>query len=263
MNKIRILKTVVNKGVLVSTLVSAMISTAHAAWPVWWQDKPWQPLLSVGAGADITSRAGKLQAFPILNPIVDEYYYYTVNNRSQSQGVIDVYLGTEWDLWPDWLLQLGVDYNQPTRFPVSGYYVQGTDALSQDTYFYQYFITTKQLLAEAKLLFSFQQKFHPYVVGGIGASFNNAYRFIPYYPTTLTFTRMYLPHSSSAFSYAIGLGVDYDLFPQIRVGVGYRFTNAGSVRLGQSYIDTSTVFGTLSQSNFYINQVLGQLTFKF
>lgn len=231
-----------------------------AAASTWWKNDRYHPVFSIGGGASFTSNSGQSQNFPIMNPITDEYFYYSSNQSTETRGFYDLYLAMEFLLRPLWMLQLGVDYNEARPFPTYGYFIQGADLRSQNDYEYNYRIKTQQLLFEGKLLYTYQQSIHPYIIGGIGAAFNNAFNYATNVPPFLTFTRQYANASNSQFAWAVGLGFDADVTDCVRLGLGYRFADSGTVSLGQAVIDNVPVPGTLSQSHFYTNQVLAQLT---
>ncbi len=221
----------------------------------------WHPIVSIGAGASISSKAGESNTFPIQNPDTDEFYDYSIYKVTQSSSLLDGFLGAECNFSPKWGLQIGVDYNQEAPFTVQGTLTQGADVQSEDIYHYNYRITTKQLLLEGKLLYTIREKYHPYLLVGVGAAFNRAYNYDTNVPPFITFTRMYQNNSTSSFSYAIGVGIDVDVTSHMRVGAGYRFADLGKVKLGSAVIDTTPVSGTLTQNNLYTNEVLAQITF--
>ena len=139
---------------------------------------------------------------------------------TQTSGLLDAFLGAEWTIQPDWALQLGLDYNQAAPFSANGTLVQGADVPSQDTFGYHYSILARQLLVEGKLLYTFNQRFHPYIMGGLGAAFNKSSNYYISAPPFLTFTRIYSNNSVTSFSYAAGLGIDFDITCYMRLGVG-------------------------------------------
>lgn len=243
-----------------SISISTSISSYAISWSNWWHNKMWHPIATIGGGVSISSDIGESKNFPILNPTTDEFYYYTINSATQTSGLLDAFLGAEWNLRPNWALQAGIGYNQASPFSASGTFVQGADVETEDTYNYRYGILLRQLLIEGKLLYSIKEYFHPYVLVGLGAAFNKAYNYYTTVPRFLTFTRMYSNNSTTSFSYALGIGLDYDVTSQIRLGLGYRFADLGKVELGSAVIDTTSVSGTLSQSNLYTNEVLVQFT---
>jgi opacity protein-like surface antigen len=215
---------------------------------------------SIGAGAAISSDAGKSQTFPIMNPVTDEFFIYTANNPTQTAAAFDAFLGTEWTFLPQWALQLGLDYNQAWDFRAEGSLVQGADIQSEDQYSYHYDILTRQLLVESKILYRYKERFHPYLLLGIGASFNEASNYNTNVPSFLTFTRQYQDNTETSFTYNVGVGVDVDIAKHFRLGLGYRFADFGQVKLGSASIDTTQVNGTLSQPHLYASEIIAQFT---
>lgn len=222
----------------------------------------WHPVFAVGAGVS-SAKVGAVQEFAIINQLTDEFYYYSGAQESQTSGLLDILLNAEWNLNADWMLQAGLDYNRTEPFLVNSVFLQGADAESSDSYLYRYNVKTNQFLVNSKLLYSLKNRFHPYVFGGLGAAFNKAYKYTTNVPTFITFTRNYYDNSNTNFSYALGVGIDTDVTPNMRVGIGYRYTDLGKVSLGNSFIDLSAVPGTLTQSNLHVNEFLVQLTWVF
>lgn len=225
--------------------------------------KNWQPVVTVGGGVAFTSDVGKSTTFPIQNPSTDEFFIYQPHNQDAQKGMFDLFLGAERPLHTPWALQLGIDYNQLAPFYPEGILIQGADVASENQYAYSYKIRTTQLLAEGKLFYNFKQVYHPYFLVGLGASFNRASNFATDVPPFLTFTREYENHSRTSFTYALGLGLDIDAAQHCRLGLGYRFADLGKAGLGQATIDTTQVPWTLSQSHFYVNEVVAQFTYLF
>jgi len=242
-------------------VLSAFFSTVYAAsFFNWVKESTWHPVAAIGVGTATSSDLGKSTTFPIQNPTTDEFYNYSAYDASKTATLFNGFIGTEVALFSDWLLETGLDYNQTSPFLARGEFSQGADAQSADTYTYHYSIVTKQALIEGKLLYTFKQYFHPYVLFGLGAAFNKAYNYATSVPPFLTFTRMYSDNNTTSFSYAAGVGIDTDISDHLRLGIGYRFTNLGKAELGNATINTTTVSGTLSQNHLYANEGLIQLT---
>ncbi len=222
----------------------------------------WHTIGSLATGFAISSDAGQSKTFPIINPVTDEFFVYSANHSTQTAGVIDAFVGGEWTLSPQFALQAGLGYNQAWNLHAKGSLLQGTDLPSADRWTWHYNILTRQLLAEGKLLYHYTNCYHPYVLFGLGAAFNQASDYNTNVPPFLTFTRQYNNNNAqTSFTYALGVGIDMDIQKHLRLGVGYRFADAGQVMLGHATIDTTSVSGTLSQSHFYINEILAQITY--
>ena len=159
------------------------------------------------------------------------------------------------------MLQGGVAYAQAGTYKINGSLIQGADAPYADQYNYQFHAVTRQVLAQAKFMRPYHDTFYPYILVGLGASFNTASNFSTSVPPFLTFTREYQNNTSSSFAYRVGVGVDVDIAQHLRLGVAYRFADLGGIRLGSASIDNIGVSGRLSQSNLYANEGLIQLTY--
>lgn len=225
------------------------------------ETRPWHFVFSAGGGVAVSDEVGHSQIVPIANPVVDQQYSYTPTKTTQTKGLFEVFVGAEKRVKPNWVLQLGLDYIQPGTYKVAGDLVQGADVQSEDRFAYAYKLKPKQLLLESKLLYHATTKFHPYALLGLGAAFNTADNFSTNVPPFLTFTRMYQSNNNSSFSYSVGVGVEMDMTQHIRLGIGYRFADFGTMNLGAARIDTTNVAGTLSQSHFQTNSALVQISF--
>jgi opacity protein-like surface antigen len=251
-NKLRLLMIPLTLLLTASSYADGILATENSLW---------HPVIGVGAGVAITTNLGQSQTFPILNPTTDEYYIYSPTNQSQTAGLFEIFLGAEHRVLSNWLFQGGLAYSQSGNYKAQGNFIQGADLSSADQYTYQYRVAGRELLAQAKLMRSYHDKFYPYVLAGIGGSFNQASSYRTSAPPFLTFTREYANNTSGSFAYRVGLGVDMDLMQHIRLGLAYRFSGLGNVGLGAASIDDMAVSGTLSQSNLYVNEVLFQLTY--
>lgn len=217
-----------------------------------------RPLVTLSGGEVFSSHVGQSQTFP---EIEGSFYSYSANNANQSRGLYGSFIGAEWGFNPCWALQFGVGYYQASAFTARGLLTQGPDAGSSDIYNYQYNITSRQLLAESKLLFNWHERYHPYALMGLGEAFNKASSYQTTVPPFLTFTPMFNSHTTKSFTYAVGLGLDVDVVRHVRAGLGYRFTDLGKVNLGAGSIDTTSIGNSLTQNHMCANEVLAQLTF--
>jgi opacity protein-like surface antigen len=254
----------VKKILFLSTCIlsstTALASNQMVHWPQFY-DAPWRPVIILGAGAGITSDLGTTNNFPIINPATDEFYQYRPKNSTATVGMFDAFIGGECAITDKWKLQTGIGYDVETAFNVSGLLNQGADAQSADNYNYSYQIQSQQLMLLGKALYQIRDRYHPYVMLGLGASFNNSYHFSTGAPRQLTFTRDFNNHLNTAFTYSAGLGVDVDVAENMRVGLGYRFADFGQSNLGSSSINNVPVSGQISQSHLYVNQVLAEFTY--
>lgn len=218
-------------------------------------------IVGYGMGPSIAPNLNQASSFPIIDPITDEFYHYDGGNGSQTRGMYELVLGAERTLFTQALVQAAVAYSQASDYFIKANFLQGADLASADQYRYEYKLSAQQVLAQAKLGYTIHEKTHPYVLGGLGASFNREKKYATTVPPFLTFTREYANKSTSSFAYRFGLGVDYDISPHIRLGAAYRFLNFGNASLGAAQLDDISVPGTLSQTNLHTNEILFQLTY--
>lgn len=246
--------------VFVANCLCAGMASASLHWSDDWKQS-WRPVMGVGGGISSAYALGQAQTFPIVNPVTDSFYQYTPQNRSQTQGLFEFFLGGEHILSPQWRMQPGLAYDETSSFTVQGQLTQGADIPSADQYHYQYKVLTRQILAQSKLMYVYREKYYPYFLLGLGGALNTAAHYTTTVPPFLTFTRLYDRHVTGSFAYRVGAGVDMDIHTHVRLGVSYRFANLGGAGLGSARIDTVSVNGTLSQNNLYANEVLFQLSY--
>lgn len=224
-------------------------------------NKNWHLMLGIGGGDTTTLNLGTSQYLPTQNPLTEEYYAYSPQNRGQSNGLFEVFMGAEHRFFEQKLLQLGLAYDQTGVFHPKGSFVQGADPLSLNQYNYNFNVLTRQLLAQAKFMSQYNTKYYPYLLIGLGGSFNTLSNYTTNVPPSLSYTRYYTNNTSTTFAYRFGVGIDMDIIAHARLGVGYRFANLGGFNTGASYINNVNMPGTLSQSSLYANEALVQLTY--
>ena len=249
-----------NKFLLAFVLSSFLCGSITHAGNMGASVKLWQPVIGLGGGISSSYNLGRVQTFPILNPITDEFYIYSNQHRAQTKGLFEAFLGFEHLLYSNWLLQAGLAYDQAGSFKTNGTLTQGADEPSSNQYHYQFKTVTRQVLAQAKLMHPYRNTFYPYMLLGLGGSINSSSEFSTSVPQFLTFTREYRHNTSRSFAFRVGAGIDVAVAPQVRLGIGYRFAGLGKLSLGSASIDGIHVAGTLSQPNLYANEVLIQLT---
>jgi len=217
-------------------------------------------ILTLGGGTGFTNDAGAATTIPINDSITEEQYTYSPDSDNQTLGLFNAFLGIEFPLRQQFAGQVGLGYYYFAESKVNGILTQGADAGSSSMFPYKYKIRNNQLLLDSKWFYTCNA-FRPYFALGLGAAFNNASSFDVTIPKYITFSRMYESYDATSFSYNVGLGLDYNINQYTRIGIGYRFADLGKVSLGDSTIDATPVSGTISQSHFYIHEVLAQLTF--
>lgn len=219
-----------------------------------------RPTVAITGGAAFVSGLNSSTQFPIGL----SQYDYVGNRDDATRGVFGGLLGVETMIQEDWFFQIGAAYYQFSNIPVAGNLTQGVDPASSDEYEYEYNITSYQGLLEAKLLGEWEG-FYPYISAGAGMVFNNAKG----YDTTLTtydscdcsLTPSYGNYTQTSFSYTLGAGIDYDIAPYLRFGVGYRYTDLGEAQLDHGELAGTELTETLNSVDLKAQQVIAQLTY--
>lgn len=208
----------------------------------------------MGGGA--WARVGQSQSFTDDTTL----YSYDANTNTQSKGLWGASVGEELQFYSNWAVQVGLAYYQAASFEAKGTVTQGVDPDADNIFNYQYAVTARQYLFETKFLGDMTNGLYPYLTLGIGASFNS----VKDYDVTVnspTFTPQYASNTNINFSYAIGVGVDYQVVKYARVGLGYRYGWFGNANTGQGEINTVDISNSLVQNNLNLSIGIVQLTF--
>jgi opacity protein-like surface antigen len=246
---------------LAAGLLFSQTSFADGFLPNCLQQSWWHPIMTWSLGAAFNNDAGPSNSIPPHNGVLS-FYNYSANHYWQTIPVFGALLGAEFELNPNWALQGGVSYYKPSALVAKGSVTQGADVASENTYTYQYDIQSTQVMLEGKLLYAIAEKWHPYISAGVGSSWNASQNYaVDIQPVFTTFSNQFGNKTVTSFTYLAGLGVDMDITPSARLGIGYRFTDLGNAKLAPATIDGTQTTNTLSQSHLYVNEVLAQFTF--
>lgn len=215
----------------------------------------WHPVVSVGGGLSLTTNPGQLARFSMseTNP---QFFDYAPNPSTQTAGLFEALAGAESVLFSLWLFQLDVAFSQTGAYTFPGTLTQGTD-IDSAQYAEQFSVVTRQLMLQSKVLFPYKNRLFPYFLAGLGGASNTAYSFTAAVPSSLS-TQTFANNTESSFAYRLGVGLDADVLAHFRVGIAYRFTELGAVKLGAASLNQ----GTLQQKELFANELLGQITYR-
>lgn len=187
---------------------------------------------------------------------------YQANRHTRSRPMFGGFIGAEFLTPLQWLsCQLGFGYYQINSLDATGVLYQASNlSMDYDNFNYQYQIKSRQILLESKILFNWRQIVHPYVTLGAGLGINSAHGYIeePRYTYSGPAHVPFSDGSTHTFTYALGLGADFDVWTHLRIGAGYRFANLGGYSLGTSPAVASGA--RLGESHIYANELLLQFT---
>lgn len=244
----------------------------------------WNPLLTISGGDAFSQNIESSHYFPSSDPTDENFYRYQASRSDVSAPVVGLFLATDIPLNSRLHTQIGLNYQDPFAFDAKGTVTQGLvmidsglpDALTESTFPYHYQISAQQWLVQAKLLYQWRQGIFPYLLAGFGTSYNRSFHFsVGISPPGTTMSNQFQNNGQWVFSYTIGLGLDLDVIEHWRVGLGYRFTDYGPSKTGNSILDRGGVNNNglvnpevtspshLSVSHLYSNELTAQVTYLF
>ncbi|KTD74268.1 outer membrane protein [Legionella tucsonensis] len=197
----------------------------------------------------------------------DNIYLYRNSGHDNDTGVGGIFLGLEYVFTSSFLMQLGVDYAYFGSTRIQGIHSVGIEPSTSTQYQYKYKFQPQQLLAATKLLTTVQDSFHPYLFAGLGVSFNRAYNYDASTHETcdINLTPLFKNNSDQRLSFTLGAGVDANLNQHFRFGLGYRFSDFGTISLGEGNVNfdgyTASVPFSLRAHDTYAHQFIAQLSY--
>lgn len=215
-----------------------------------------RPMIAGSFGSDQTS-IYRNTTISILLPFENTYTGLHSHNK---QFVSGLFLGGETDFFQQLRWEYGIRYFQTQPFHVSGIIYQLADPL-QGNLTYHYRIQNRRLLLETKLLTAFKKRYHPYLLGDLGESFNKTYGYHEVSKTSadLALTPPFVSAKFSSFSYSVGLGLDFDCTNHLRLGLNYRWSQLGYAALGRNSIQESAT--VINHPSLSTNEVLLELSY--
>jgi opacity protein-like surface antigen len=225
------------------------------------------PVFSIQGGYGSVNAGGNNSSFGGTDT---DIFTYSNSNKSKNTGFVGFFAGAEHTLpWFSYPLsfQAGVEYNSFGNMNVKGINTVGIEPSTATVYNYSYTFKTQQVLGLFKLFVSTYERFHLYGEAGLGAAINQLSNYNPVTAQTgnINITPQFNNHSQTQFSYSLGLGVEADLTSNVRVGIGYRYSNFGTPKFGNGMVifndyQAPVPFG-IGNSNTYTNQFLARISY--
>lgn len=213
------------------------------------------PLVSVALGYGRAGQLGTSKDFPAGISDGVNFYNYTDHTPTQSQTVYGFFGGYELAIDPRLSMQVGLAYYQSGAFDAKGLVSQGTSPATAVVFPYNYYVSSQRWLIESKLLYN-KRRLHPYVMAGIGAAVNEAANFQVGSGATASY--QFGNNTMRSITYSLGIGLDVDVAANVRLGIGYRFSDYGSYQLGRGVIGSTVTTNDLGQAHLYVNEILAQ-----
>ncbi|MFI4954309.1 MAG: outer membrane protein [Gammaproteobacteria bacterium] len=219
------------------------------------------PVIAARVGID-DAQIGHDQDIAIQYP--EDRFEYTDNN--DTQFVWGLFAGVEIPLSENgrcrW--QTGAAYYRPTEFEVNGIdYRLGLPDIADRSF--KYSVQNQRLMWENKFLLGLNRYFSAYALGAIGWSQNKASDYdSDNNDGVVAPGPSFGSHTSNSFSYSFGLGLEVSLAEQLRLGLGYQFTDLGQVKLAaDDEYPMADSDDTLERSSTPTNEVILGLTYLF
>lgn len=241
---------------LIGSLAASALSGIASAGTMGPVVPEWRWLGSVSAGPVWTDNPGQLQTF-FLTPEIEKTYVPA--KSSSTVGDVELLLGAQNAIYPNLLAQFGLAVGITGNAGLAG--IIWDDADPQfDNYLYRYRVQHTHVAAKGKLLADMGYWVMPWVSASIGVGFNDAHS---YTNTPLIFEAIENPnfrsHTTTAFTYTVGAGLQKAIGENWQVGAGYEFADWGKSRLGRA--PAQTLGQGLRLNHLYTNGVMFNLTY--
>ncbi len=159
---------------------------------------------------------------------------FDTTQATSTRLLLGVFIGPEYDLYQETMRwQTGVSYYaNPNPYQTEG--IRYAYSLPDEGNIrYSYEVFSQRLLFENKYLWEMTDRLFGYLMGGLGVAFNEAKN---YQETALNGRTLangnFEDHTYTAFTYTLGLGLEVAVIDDMRVGLGYQFSDLGKVSLG-------------------------------
>ncbi len=163
------------------------------------------------------------QTIEIASDTFDEF----IPDNNNNQIGWGVFAGVNYDFKKHWSLQMGLGFDAVNFDDLSGN-VWGNADPNFDGIDYQYELEHQRLAAEFKFLREFDD-WYPYVTASLGVAWNETenYQETSSTPGELTREHLFNGTTQTDFVYSIGAGIEREIIDDLRIGIGYLFTDAG------------------------------------
>ncbi len=222
-----------------------------------WNSKNLQNWVVTGRlGLDLIEPGNKRHASVVEGFLPDEY----TSTNTPFQVGYGVFLGRQWQpkCCKGFDAQLGLSYNFLPRFDLKGDIDEFGDPALNDLS-YEYRIQHQRLSVELKTLYEMKDRWYPYVLLGLGVAWNKSYHYTEHTSSITEVPRNpFKDTTTTAFAWSLGVGIEKEIYENIRLGLAYLYTDAG-----QAELDAIKSSDSLTIDNLSINQILFDASYIF
>lgn len=206
----------------------------------------------------VWTAAGQTQTL-FLAPGVEKTY--AVDKSSQAVFDGELFVGKQRQINNLLTAQFGLAIAATSNAPVSGSIWDDADPIFNN-YAWSYHVQHTHIAIKGKLLANRDIYFlTPWVSASLGAGLNRAYE---YKSTPRIFQAVAMSpfesHTTTAFTYTLGTGVQRNVTQHLALGVGYEFADWGKSSLARA--EGQTLGSGLSLNHLYTNGLLFNLTYS-
>lgn len=216
------------------------------------------PFVVTLSGGPIWPNDGKTQTF-YLAPELNKTY--TAEHSTNTLAYGELFLGIQRQLHQKFKGQLGLALAATSAIEFSGDIWDDADPRFNN-YTYEYHLKHTHIALEGKLLADTDFFVTPWVNASLGMGFNRAYGF-DNTPTIFEAVKNpnFSSHTTKAFTYTLGVGVQRKLTDNCQVGASYQFADWGKSHLGRAR--GQTINSGLELDHLYTNGILFNITYIY
>ena len=215
---------------------------------------PWSKVTALSIGPAWSS-SGTSQTI-LLQPNVEKTYDAAQGGSTLFSG--ELFYGLQKQLNDTFYSQFGLAINASSNAKLNGDIWEDADP-EFNNYTYKYNVNHAHIAIKGVLLADVSYV-RPYVSASFGMGLNQAHEFTI---TPKIYQEIPAPafesHTTTAFTYTFGLGVQRNLNKHWQIGTGYQFAAWGSSNLARA--PGQTLNNGLSLSNLYINSIQLSLSY--
>tara|TARA_Y100001968_G_scaffold332385_1_gene390342 strand:+ start:4001 stop:4810 length:810 start_codon:yes stop_codon:yes gene_type:complete len=169
--------------------------------------------------------------FYALSPLTPEFYHTYYSRHSEGVvGAGELFFALNRPLQNDWSVQFGIVMAYSGNGKLYGDLAVGQPIVAR--YPYSFRLSNGRVGLKGKLISDYPTLLKPYVSASINAGFNRAWDYTTSHAVLGIASRpQFEGHTSVAFTYTLGMGVQANLTPSWQVGVGYEFADWGKYGL--------------------------------
>ncbi|CEK09185.1 outer membrane protein [Legionella hackeliae] len=210
-------------------MLSSLLSSTAFAGTMGWEDNEVWPLVITLSGGPAWITGLDNQTITVEPDVVKTY---TADNNDETLGVVELFVGWNSASSSSVQGQLGLAVVGTSSAALQGSIWEDANP-NFDNFYYSFNVRHLHVAAKAKLVGDMGYNFMPYISGSLGYGYNRATNFSI---TPKIFQEVaapaYTDSNTSTFTYTAGVGIEYLISSNWRMGLGYEFADWGKIELG-------------------------------